>query len=186
MKHHKMKHPLKVILFACTLLLPMGLLSAESAPKLLDLNGGEHSLKEYLGKGKWLVVMVWASDCHVCNQEVHEMVALHKAHKDKDVQVLGIAIDGYEGKKDVQAFIDRHKVNFPNLIDDGSVVMKEYAEKVGKQWYGWTPTFLMYDPKGELSAQNIGAISQADIEKYLAEQPKQVSKTPVSPAVEKG
>ncbi len=102
------------------------------------------------------------------------------------VKELGIAIDGYEGKKDVQAFIDRHKVNFPNLIDDGSVVMKEYAEKVGKQWYGWTPTFLMYDPKGELSTQNIGAISHADIEKYLAEQPKQVSKTPVLPTVEKG
>ncbi|HEC12528.1 MAG TPA: TlpA family protein disulfide reductase [Acidiferrobacteraceae bacterium] len=182
MRHQKTKHSLSVMLITCTLLLSMGLLGAESPPKLLDLNGGEHSLKEYLGKGKWLVVMVWASDCHVCNQEVHEMVALHKAHKDKDVQVLGIAIDGYEGKKDVQAFIDRHQVNFPNLIDDGSVVMKEYAEKVGKQWYGWTPTYLMYDPKGELSAQNIGAISQADIEKYVAGQAQaRASNPPATP-----
>jgi hypothetical protein len=36
---------------------------------LKDFDGAIHSLDEYTGQGKWAIVMIWASDCHACNQE---------------------------------------------------------------------------------------------------------------------
>ena len=67
---------------------------ASSEETLYDFEGRPHALEEYLGKGKWLIVTVWASDCAVCNKEIPEMVAFHNAHRDKDATVLGISVDG--------------------------------------------------------------------------------------------
>jgi len=35
-----------------------------------DLNGNIRTVDDYIGKGKWVLVMIWASDCHICNEEV--------------------------------------------------------------------------------------------------------------------
>jgi len=131
------------------------------------MDGGRHSLESRIGQGKWLVVMVWASTCHVCNDEVHEMIAFHNAHRDRDASVLGIAIDGIEDKAKVQAFLDRHRVTFPNLIDDGSVVVTEFNRKAGEPWFGWTPTYLVYNPQGQLTAKQVGAVSRQDLERHI-------------------
>ena len=33
-----------------------------------DFSGKPQKLENYVGKdGKWLIVMMWASDCHICN-----------------------------------------------------------------------------------------------------------------------
>jgi peroxiredoxin len=106
----------------------------------------------------------------VCNDEVHEMVAFHNAHRDRDASVLGIAIDGIEEKAAVQAFIDRNRVSFPNLIDDGSAIVTEFSRKVGESWFGWTPTYLVYNPQGRLTAKQIGAVSRQDLERHILEQ----------------
>jgi peroxiredoxin len=138
-----------------------------SAPEAVmrDLQGREATVGDYAGGGKWLVVMVWASDCHVCNEEAHEMVAFQAAHP--EAGVLGVAIDGFENRKDVLAFVERHHLNFPNLIDDGTAFAAIYAREVGESWGGWTPTYLVYSPEGEVLAKNIGAVTGADIEKFI-------------------
>jgi peroxiredoxin len=95
------------------------------------------------------------------------MVAFHQAHHNRNATVLGVAIDGYENKEAVMGFIRRHALNFPNLIDDGSAIAQAYFSGVGKPWYGWTPTYLMYSPTGKLMAQNIGPVSRQDLENYI-------------------
>ena len=132
-----------------------------------DFDGGFHSVSEYTGDGKWLVVMLWASDCHVCNQEAHSYQAFHEKHKDKDARMLGISLDGMAGKADAQAFVKRHKVLFPNLLGDPKAVAGFYQDLTGKAWRG-TPTFLVYDGKGELQAEQVGAVPVALIEDFMA------------------
>ena len=53
--------------------------AAEGQPVAImkDFDGEFHGLKEYTGQGKWTVVMLWASDCHVCNQEAANYQAFH-------------------------------------------------------------------------------------------------------------
>ena len=159
----KIVHRFRFTLLLSLLLLPV---MAVQAATLNDFNGKPHSLDEYTGKGKWLVVMIWASDCHVCNKEAHSYVDFHFVHADEDAQVLGISADGQARKKQAQAFIERHKVNFPNLIGEPEQVASLFTELTGAPWFG-TPTFLIYGPDGELKAQQVGAVPTEMIEDFM-------------------
>ena len=129
-------------------------------------DGKADSIERYAGKGKWLVVMLWASDCHVCNQEVHQYMEFHQKHADKDAVILGVSLDGEEKKSDAKDFIARHKVNFPNLIAEPEVVAGWYQNLAGTEWVG-TPTFMVYTPKGELIGAQVGAVPPAVIETFI-------------------
>jgi len=131
---------------------------------LKDFTGKDRNINEFIGKGKWVVVMIWAHDCHVCNQEVHHMTFFHDDHKKKDAIVLGVTIDGMEKIKQAKEFMERHSVNFTSLIAEPE---HEVLIKFGGGPFFGTPTFYIYDPKGELVARNIGPVSGEDIERFI-------------------
>lgn len=62
-----------------------GLFSAAvaAAPDVVlkDLNGRERNVNEFVGRGKWVALTVWAHDCHVCAAEIHELAEFHRAHR---------------------------------------------------------------------------------------------------------
>jgi len=132
-----------------------------------DFKGKPQVFDNYLGKGKWLIVMIWASDCHICNREAHEYVDFHMVHSDEDATVLGISIDGASRKKDAEKFISRHSVDFPNLIAEPGFVSSFYYELTG-QYFSGTPSFLIFSPKGELKAAQVGAVPTTLIEDFIA------------------
>lgn len=147
--------------------LVLGLPVAAGSGPLQDLQGNTRSLSEFTGGGKWTVVMIWASDCLICNAEMHQYVDFHTFHQEKDARVLGISMDGQEKKDEAKAFIERHAVNFPTLIGEPEEVAALYIELSGRPWRG-TPTFLIYGPNGELRAQQVGAVPPKLIEDYMA------------------
>lgn len=65
--------------------------SALFAAKLPDENGVSQALSQY--KGKIIVLNFWATWCPPCREEMPELSQLHDEYKDKNVVVLGIAID---------------------------------------------------------------------------------------------
>lgn len=152
----------------CSLLL-LGLLwlPLAQAGGLTDLNGKPHTVGDYLGDGKWTLVMIWASDCTVCNREAYQYVDFHTFHKDEDARVLGISMDGPGGVADAKQFVARHSINFPNLIGEPSEVANLYTSATGEPWRG-TPTFMLYDPKGKLRAQQVGAVPPDLISDFIA------------------
>ncbi|NIR99019.1 MAG: TlpA family protein disulfide reductase [Gammaproteobacteria bacterium] len=83
------------------LLLP-ALAGAAGTETFHRLDGEPVGLEAFLGGGKWVVVTVWASDCQVCNREIHEMVAFHAALRGKDAAVLGISVDGPDDKAEAR------------------------------------------------------------------------------------
>lgn len=142
---------------------------------LTDFEGNRRTIEEFSGDDKWLVVMIWASDCHICNTEVPEYMAFHEAHKNKDAAVLGISMDGESRKKEAQAFLDRHLVNFPSLIGEMVAVTTLYGNLTGSFLAG-TPAFLIYTPSGELAAKQIGAVPVQVIEEFMAANSNAASK----------
>ncbi len=129
-------------------------------------SGNETAISQYAGNGKWLVVMIWASDCTVCNNEAHNYVEFHKQHKDKDAQILGLSMDGSEKNKDALDFLQRHKLNFPNLIGEPMDIASMYQERTGGNWIG-TPSFMVFNPKGELVGAQAGAVPVSIIESFI-------------------
>lgn len=139
------------------LLVVLSWLPMAQAAGLTDLQGRARSIDDFTGNGKWTVVMIWASDCVVCNAEAYQYVDFHTFHKDKDAEVLGISMDGSAGVADAEKFIDRNSINFPNLIGEPAEVAGIYTAATGQSWRG-TPTFLIYDPQGKLRAEQVGAV----------------------------
>ncbi|MDR9436133.1 MAG: TlpA disulfide reductase family protein [Thiohalophilus sp.] len=133
---------------------------------LKDFEGEPRTIEEFTGGGQWTVVMIWASDCHICNREIHNYVDFHFVHSDRDARMVGISIDGWAGKKDAEDFIQRHKVDFPNLIGNADAVAHWFMQQSGARWVG-TPTFLLYNPSGELKAQQVGAVPVKVIEDFI-------------------
>ena len=132
-----------------------------------DLEGKPRSLEDYTGKGKWVVVMIWASDCHICNAEAQQYDIFHGNHMNKDAIVVGISMDGAAGRKDATAFVERHMLTFPNLIGEPEAVAGLYTGSTGRPWIG-TPTFLIYGPDGRLMAEQVGAVPTELIEEFMA------------------
>ena len=133
--------------------------------ELPAFKAGPAALDGYAAQGKWLVVMLWASDCVACNREARQYIDFHEFHRDVDASVLGISLDGSD-QLAAQKFIDRHEVSFPNLISDYESAGSWFEGLTGQQFRG-TPGFLIIDPKGELRAQQIGAVSVELIEQFI-------------------
>ncbi len=141
-------------------------IAVSAAPDLVlkDFSGNEHNVSEYIGKGKWTVVVIWAHNCPACNSEIHHMTFFHDAHKDKDATVLGVTVDGWSQREKAQIFVDTHALNFPNLIaEPRREVMIKFG---GGDFYG-TPTFYIYSPRGEYLARQEGRLTQEDVEKFI-------------------
>jgi len=131
-----------------------------------DFNGKPQVFENYLAKGKWLVVMIWASDCRICNREAHQYVDFHMLHSDQDATVLGISLDGESRKKEAEAFIKKHSVDFPNLIAEPATVANFFQESTGQGFAG-TPTILNYSPDSKLKADQVGAVPKEIIEDFI-------------------
>jgi peroxiredoxin len=131
---------------------------------LRDLDGRARNVSEFIGHDKWTIVVTWAHDCRICDLEIHEMAMFHSAHQDKDAIVLGITLDGREQRKEARAFVQRHKLRFANLITKPS---QEVMMKFGAGKFVGTPTYYVYDPKGEIVGQNIGPLTRAEVEEFI-------------------
>ena len=157
---------------ATIVLLFVSVIAPLSALELQDFNGQPASIEQYAGKGQWLVVMIWAHDCRVCNEEASNYDFFHDAYKDKNARVLGISIDGVEKKTLAEQFIARHQLGFPNLLGDNRQFMQFFnqisADFASKGWQGMpTPAFLIYNPAGKLVVQEVGGVPVNLVEAYI-------------------
>jgi peroxiredoxin len=140
---------------------------------LKDFNGKTRNVNEFIGKGKWVVVVIWAHDCPICNREIHHLAFFHAEHRKKDAIVLGVSIDGWDKKKQAAAFVDRHSLNFTNLIAE-----PEYRviQKFGVADFYGTPTFYIYTPKGKLVKEIVGPVTQAALDNIIKGKPSKSAK----------
>lgn len=149
-----------------------GLLTATLALPLLAMAGGDIMLKdldgvnrpfgEFIGKGKWTVIAVWASDCSVCQREIHHISFFHDAHRKKDAQVLGVSVDGNARRQLAQRFVKDHGLEFTNLIAEPKDVLK-----IGSGVFHGTPTYYVYSPQGKLLAEQVGPVTQEQVEAFI-------------------
>lgn len=147
------------------LLLASTALAVAPSIELRGLDGKPRNVNEFIGQGKWAIVVVWAHDCLLCNREIHQMAAFHDAHKDKDAIVLGVSIDGMDQIELARQFVSQHKLPFVNLVAEPEVsVMAQFDSA---RFLG-TPTHYFYDPTGRMVGRKVGPLPPRDIEEFIA------------------
>ena len=76
-------------------------------------------------------------------------------------------MDGQAKKAAALAFIERHDLPFPNLIGEPAMISLYYSALTQESLRG-TPTFLIFDPEGELAAAQAGAVSPEAVDRFIA------------------
>ena len=71
-------------------------------------NGQPQNLKQYAGKT--VVLNFWATWCEPCREEMPELSSLHEEYKNKNLVVLGVAVDDVAAISD---FVKETKVSYP-------------------------------------------------------------------------
>ena len=131
---------------------------------LQDLDGKPRNVNEFIGQGKWVIVVFWMHDCKICAGEIHHMSTFHQAHKNKDAIVLGVTIDGQAYREQARQFVAKHKLPFANLLTEPDT---EAILKFGGGRFVGTPTHYFFDPIGRIVGRKIGPLSSADLEAFI-------------------
>lgn len=143
-----------------------GLEIGQPLPKLIGMgsvNGPLPSAEDL--KGKVVVVNCWATWCPDCHTGMPDLVELHKKYSNQGVVFIGLTGEDESGLEDIQAFLDRYKVEWPNAYGaiDSSVALEAR----------YIPRYWVFDRSGKV-IWNVALRGRtkmgAAIEKALAEQ----------------
>jgi peroxiredoxin len=114
---------------------------------LKDLNGKEHKLSDYKGKGVFL--NFWGSWCEPCKKEMPAIEKVGKEFKSKGVKILAVNV----GEPDliVKKFAEQYRLTFPIMIDNNKEVLRAYGVDP-------LPTTFLIDSKGRVKEVIIGGL----------------------------
>jgi peroxiredoxin len=122
-----------------------------------DVQGKMQRLSDY--RGRWVLVNFWATWCPPCLNELPELNALFNSHKNKDLAVIGIAME-YASPKVVTDFVKKHGISYPIVLGTNKTLAQIGDLEV-------LPTSYLYNPAGEQVAAQKGEVTREMIESYI-------------------
>ncbi|MCY9004759.1 thiol-disulfide oxidoreductase ResA [Peribacillus frigoritolerans] len=123
---------------------------------LTDMEGKEHKLSDYKGKGVFL--NFWGTYCKPCEYEMPYMENQYKNFKDQGVEILAVNVG--ESDYSVNNFITKHDLTFPVMIDKGREVENAYRVDI-------LPVSFLVDKEGKVIDIITGALTEESIQKHM-------------------
>lgn len=140
--------------------------SAAEAFSAHTLEGESVRLSEFFEPSKWTLVMIWTTYCKVCAEQFPAIDALHRAHYDKTLKVVGIAVDGLPQRAVIAAELGRRKATFDSLVGEIADISASVERATGEAMSG-TPTYLLFNAEGEVAARINGPLQIEAVERYI-------------------
>ena len=126
-----------------------------------DAAGNAVKLSDYVGKGNYVLVDMWASWCGPCKREIPNLAEVNNLYKDKGLTVLGVFV--WDDIKNLEPTLKAENVTWAQIID---------TEKVSTDLYGVSgiPSIMLIGPDGTILERDRavrGENMKPTIEKYL-------------------
>ena len=157
----------KIVLLLSVIISSVLFSSTSWALEMRSFEGKATTLEQQVGKGKWSVVVFWSHSCGICRRETPALSNFHLKHKDIDAQVIGISIDGEKNKPLAKQFIKQTKMKFPSFIVELPLMAINFTQLTEENFRG-TPTFLLYNPVGEIVGMQAGPVRVEALENFIA------------------
>jgi len=145
--------------------------SEVSGTKLMGLDGKSHSLSDYIGKDKWVILNVWGTACPYCRAELDALIDFHEAHEANDAMVIGVTVHwpsfGYPDEEDLYYFSLDYFISYPLLMADAKLA----SELIG-QPVNMIPLTFFYNPEGKLVKRLNGVVTINDLEGVINQDPE--------------
>lgn len=126
---------------------------------LIDTAGTKADLSKY--RGKTIVLNFWATWCPPCREEMPELSQLHENYQDKNVVVLGVAIDEPAA---VNAYLQTSPVSYPVLLSENENM--DLGMQLGNE-QAVLPYTVIIDANGNVIDTFLGRISLSLLEQSL-------------------
>lgn len=123
------------------------------ATSLMDAQGQQQSLSQY--QGKIIVLNFWATWCPPCREEMPELSQLYLDYQNKNVVVLGVAIDEL---KLVQEYLQSSPVSYPILIAENERM--DLSNQLGNA-QDVLPYTVIIDANGKIAKTYYGRINKS-------------------------
>lgn len=150
-------HALRTVALIAALLFAssFGLNARADGWSLKDKDGVAYTLPGL--HGKWVLVNFWAPWCPSCIQEMPDLDALQKQHK--DLQVIGVAVM-YRSKKEVMELVKKQTISYPVVFGNEDIA-SDFGSMTGM------PTSFLYSPAGKLIGHHEGPLDPTEVEQAL-------------------
>lgn len=129
------------------------------ATTLIDTKSVKADLEQY--RGKIIVLNFWATWCPPCREEMPELSQLQTTYKNKNVVVLGVAIDEMAA---VSEYLQTSPVSYPILVSVNESM--ELATTLGNS-QSVLPYTVIIDADGNVIDTFLGRINLSLLEKSL-------------------
>ena len=122
---------------------------------LPDLAGRPVSLSQF--RGTFVVLDFWATWCVPCRKSLPVLAEAAKKYHDRNVVVLGLAVDDPDSFDNsyLANFVKKYNVDYPILRADDGVVVQYLGDDDPT-----IPTLFVIDPQGQILEKHEGVISE--------------------------
>lgn len=146
---------------ALSLVMALGTATAADSVKTFETFGYE-DLKTLVAESKGKVVMVnfFATWCPPCREEIPGLMRIRKSYGMDKLVLIGASLD--EDEDALQKYVTKTKINYP--VKKSGMDLARAAGVTG------IPHMLVFDPKGELAANQSGYIPEEALREFLNKQ----------------
>ena len=124
---------------------------------LKKMNGEPFQLSEH--RGEIIVLNFWATWCPPCKQEIPGFIALQKEFREQGVTFVGVSLDK-DGFSSVRPYAEKMEINYPLVVDDGTVAAKYGGVRV-------LPSTVLIGPEGKIRHRKVGFFPEQQLRLQL-------------------
>ncbi|MBQ0143363.1 MAG: AhpC/TSA family protein [Prevotellaceae bacterium] len=112
----------------------------------VEYNGKIQKLSDYVGKGQYTLVDLWASWCGPCKEEIPNIKKVYEEYGNKGLTVLGVAT--WDKPEDTEKAITELGITYPQIIN---------AQTIGSDAYGieGIPHIILFGPDGTILKRDL-------------------------------
>jgi thiol-disulfide isomerase/thioredoxin len=125
---------------------------------LTSMEGDLFTLSDHAGKV--IVLNIWATWCPPCREEIPEFIEIQD-EMEEDVLFVGVSMDE-QGWDVVRPFAEEYQVNYPLVVDDGTVSVKYGPIQA-------LPMTFLINRDGEVELAIPGMVNKATLQPILEE-----------------
>ena len=127
--------------------------------KGVDKDGKELSLSDFIGKGNYVLVDMWASWCGPCKGEIPNLAKLHQRYHNKGLTVVGVFT--WDKPENLTKAMKEEKISWSQIIDTDRTAMEKYG-------IDGIPFIFLLSPDGTILERDLrGEGMIATVDEYM-------------------
>lgn len=128
-----------------------------------DTEGHPVSLSDYIGKGNYVLMDMWASWCGPCRGETPNLRQLHERYGSKGLTVVGMFV--YDQVENLKTAVEQEQITWPQVVDTANVAMDTYGTN-------GIPFIVLFAPDGTILKRDLRGSDMIETIDEIMTQPK--------------